>query len=1181
MSLPDVTVSSFTLTIDVIHSDFDAQVFIDYAKSTSRKAVIFLHASEFAETSGRLSRSELRSTFRQSLSRCGLNCRAVKTRIDTETAKALDLKRRQVSHDQKRSSRTGTHQDKSPELVTAFGGAADVVFCLIGFPDTPEQYDQLLSAGVDLGAFISLVRIGPSCVPSPRSPGRRLPARRAPLEEVPQRWRLIQRVVDASVVFACVDAPAGVEESWKTLEREIVRIIRCRSDFQSRFEGRTFVTLPLAQGGVDPKLLSPFLRQWPGDLLNAMVAQLRRNLWRPNAPPGPVRTLDDMYLAVFRSIENHLRRQVLFRPPERFEKLLEVRYDHAFRLLYPLRHWRLRDDAALVTRAVSIFYASPTHFHAVAGHQFESLVSQANKRLSLGIPSSFFDWTRWKYSTEHANVANVLGKVSRTALVCENQLEDAVGILWVLAMAPISRTLGQPFRAFFMPPTLDGVSDWRVHGFERPPPDAKERRRPPTPAEVLKPNGLLPPLTTRLFRGTETIYRVPVEFGNSIEFVSPYFFQNGTRVDVARRVIHDSPEFGYSVQFAAGVEATSTNDSVVVSIGEGFRIMWIPGTGTSFVTSDLSVLVTAGDLVVSHKQLNFVMSRGGAVAFDDKGAQRIVCRDGAIGHRRGEGWFWVDANGSGLQTVGKSFVRAEHRHELLKNPVTQVTQMIREDGVKFTIDEKGFRVIEFLEFLTIHQRGDTVIVSFVGLPSVTIRDSEFKFMIDETVVVSTVDRIEVDNSVCHLIFDQEICVSTSEDESFLTPKSINLKSGEFVFVANSSGVQRIGYAVSDTTALGRKIEDVRSRWGKVQPLKPTFLEADQVEMLKVFRPRFFAVRSDLSATEFVHETACDSSELTRKTRQTERHNDNQFRCTTFHHPILGPLSFVEYDVLFKQARQTLLKTLQIPKGPRAPRPKKNQEPVDPNLIIEEALTANRTLLNEFKDIQEICETVKNENEEMYQEERNPKPRPPLPRPAIPVFTPSPRMLRVQAEMNLEEAIQNYWDSPEARFATPVSAQPSLPRPVPPNTRLFNLSLNKKQKSDPPPSFCDEFSVRSSGAKSHSRTLSARVYKTEVSQPQTPHTVGRVIDFGTVKVGEIAYFTFQLPNNGTRPLKFKFEMPTHPCVRVESVPRTVPPGLKLTVKLSVQADRPQMVRSEFTWRTSDGEASIPVLAWIVE
>jgi hypothetical protein len=416
----------------------------------------------------------------------------------------------------------------------------------------------------------------------------------------------------------------------------------------------------------------------------------------------------------------------------------------------------------------------------------------------------------------------------------------------------------------------------------------------------------------------------------------------------------------------------------------------------------------------------------------------------------------------------------------------------------------------------------------------------------------------------------------------LTPKSVNLKPGAFVFVADSSGVQRIGYAVPDNTALGRKIEDVRSRWGKVQPLKPTFLEADQVEMLKVFRPRFFAVRSDLSATEFIHETACDSPELTKKTRETETHNGNHFRCTTFHHPTLGPRSFVEYNVLSKQARQTLLKTLQTPKAPRPPRASKNQEPVDPNLIIVEALTANRTLLNEFKDIRGICETVKTENEEMYQEEISPKPIPPSPRPVIPVFTPSPRMLRAQTEINLEqEATQSYWDSPEAKFVVPITVQPSLPRPVPPNARLFNLPPDNRQKSDPPPSCGDEFAVRLSGPKGPSRPLSARVYKTEVSRPQTPHTVDRVIDFGTVKVGEIAYFTFQLPNNGTKPLKFKFEMPAHPCLRVESLPGTIPPGLKLTVKLSVQADRPQVIRSGFTWRTSDGQASIPVFARIVE
>jgi hypothetical protein len=133
MSSQDVTVSSSIITLDVIHSDFDPHAFIDYAKSASKKAMIFLNASEFSETSGRMSRNEPRSTPRQSLGRVVSSYRAVKTRIDNEIAKTLDLKRRQLAHDQKRSSRTGIHRDKSPEPPAVFGGLVDLVFCLVGF----------------------------------------------------------------------------------------------------------------------------------------------------------------------------------------------------------------------------------------------------------------------------------------------------------------------------------------------------------------------------------------------------------------------------------------------------------------------------------------------------------------------------------------------------------------------------------------------------------------------------------------------------------------------------------------------------------------------------------------------------------------------------------------------------------------------------------------------------------------------------------------------------------------------------------------------------------------------------------------------------------------------------------------------------------------------------------------
>jgi hypothetical protein len=110
-------------------------------------------------------------------------------------------------------------------------------------------------------------------------------------------------------------------------------------------------------------------------------------------------------------------------------------------------------------------------------------------------------------------------------------------------------------------------------------------------------------------------------------------------------------------------------------------------------------------------------------------------------------------------------------------------------------------------------------------------------------------------------------------------------------------------------------------------------------------------------------------------------------------------------VLTKPARQTLLKTVHVP-GPRL---RKLQ--LQPELSTL-GKTAHAALFRGFREIREICETVKSENESLYQEHLHPKPKPVPLEPRAPLQTPSPRLLIAQSEAALTpEADENYWESP--------------------------------------------------------------------------------------------------------------------------------------------------------------------------
>jgi hypothetical protein len=92
---------------------------------------------------------------------------------------------------------------------------------------------------------------------------------------------------------------------------------------------------------------------------------------------------------------------------------------------------------------------------------------------------------------------------------------------------------------------------------------------------------------------------------------------------------------------------------------------------------------------------------------------------------------------------------------------------------------------------------------------------------------------------------------------------------------------------------------------------------------------------------------------------------------------------------------------------------------------------------------------------------------------------------------------------------------------------------------------------------------------------------RVVDFATVRVGEVGRASVVLANPAAKPLRYTFGLPGSPHVKLETPAGTIPPGLKLTATLTVKADEPQMIRSSFVWRTPDGECAIPIFAKSVD
>lgn len=147
-----------------------------------------------------------------------------------------------------------------------------------------------------------------------------------------------------------------------------------------------------------------------------------------------------------------------------------------------------------------------------------------------------------------------------------------------------------------------------------------------------------------------------------------------------------------------------------------------------------------------------------------------------------------------------------------------------------------------------------------------------------------------------------------------TPTRIEYKEEQTIFVSDEDGIERYGQIIEEIPPK-KKIDVIESKWGKVIAVKDTLLEPQQLDLHSKFPPRFFGVRADFSAIEFLRP---DTLHLTE--------DDVTFDKKDVYHPSQEMVnsinvfrldgtatSYQEYQPLNKPNRAALLKSIHIPK----------------------------------------------------------------------------------------------------------------------------------------------------------------------------------------------------------------------------------------------------------------------------
>jgi hypothetical protein len=1180
------------VTLDICHHCFEVEPFVDYLKSVNRKEVFFLNPTDCIDLTRlptQLSEREISFAV----------AKAVRTRIDLEITRYVEAKRRlhiQIERHHQiiaaaaaRGRRARVAELSEPE-EPRFEGRADLLFVILDFPYFPSQIEVLEDVGISLTAFLCFVPPDPMVnhltQPIERTrknewtvviPGQGLSARLNGNCYPPARWDILRSILPPTVPFWEITVTDEVSEMWPTLEREMVKILRAKEYFASFMESREIVSLPVCSYNNDVSVFKSYVEQVPGDYANGIWEQLRVFGFMTRRPAPPKTNADEYNYIVERFGDEARRWSVSVcsaQPPvEHFHWNVLPRVHGLFRRLI---HFRPRESEAALIEATTKFVSSPQNLYAYAGARFDQLFVQINKKHQLGLPTAFFDWQNWILAAETRDASTQVSAALEGAGIIDSIFDDLLGVMWLMIMRPIPKTTGSFLANAVVPQTLEGISDWMKHLYDSfVQPSDKRTKGMVNPAIFTKgkvdPRAMLKPLPVRV-DAFKRLYRLPLEWSNSGEFRTPYFFESGIQVEVYRNVVEGQFSFQYAVYLKNILKVQRATDSLVLSSQVNIRY---DGSSLSIFDKDRSFYYDGEQLVLRRtNRSNLIISNNGTlILMHQQAFPMYIVPDGTISQFLNGDWIRVDE--SGIMTFNGTIV--DRPHSFLVDPKTGTRTAIRPDNIKYLIMPSGVRHLTFDQEFEIEQSSNETRIILPNWPIITstgnglafpLGDSTFKFQPGLIEQVCPSYSVKFADSTCR--------ITCAESELILTLTSCQVRDGTQVLISTEDGTEALGTLYVQIN-VKKKVDLINTGFGNMIINKPVNTEPALVKLHHVFPARFFAIRSDFSAVEFIRPDLLP--EMAERETLTSHPSQANLMILTRHLADRPPQGYIKNDSLSKPARSAVLKSLRVPKV-KAVRTGKGAQQAKPPLSPKESIAQMLAIASDFSDrMNEIIST----NHVSYLEDIRPPVPPPPEMLLVPPQPPRPRFQRMQhfrGPIPLAEK-PNYWLCPESDFAYPLSEPKGAPRPLSSRRQLHDPPRSFKQ--DPPPIEDEPVSRHSSRA----FQLTAPTVPMLAHDPVSPRgevrglvASPRLFDFGNIS-GDIPETRgIVLINTGTTPLRFAFSHIDHQAVKLLTVPGVIFPGLKVRVRVQINSAPPQRIRTAFKLLTRDFEMILPVRADIV-
>jgi len=1192
---PDITVTPFFITIDVVQNCYDIGSFFEFIKSNYKKDIIILNAQDYIEKEGARTKSDGKSVKSKHDSINAI-IRSMKNKIDLDIAKCMEAQKKQMAalekHKDAKPGKTNKGRPKSSlsddsgKSQQLFQGKIDVLYIITNFPYLPSQLRAMFRGGIELSAFFSIVPVDGVVSSSPFTyrpieknskainkkpliPGLELDFTQNPNCYPPARWGALQPQAPFNLPFIEIRAGYDHENMFQNLENAVITTFRAREQFQVLFGSRKITKIPSKLNNCELSSFVEYLNTHPGDYVNAIFSQLQKNKWvnkPPQSPPSDV----DIYNGLFSNKIAHIKKTTVMSTPKEIpDPIFNIVYPYSLiEIVYPLLNWKMDPNFSENALAITQLLLSPSGFMAYAGSKFDHLVMSINKKYQLGLPQSYFDWQSYSLVHYDQSINEFLEPIMKNYSLYQVDFDESVGLLWVLALPPVSKTQGIPLSNFSMPQTLNGISEWMEKLFDKPSSMEKKQRATLSPSSVIKNHGdplsVLPSMSNRLASTNGSLYQIPIKCSNSCDFSSPYVFNSNLRITVNRNVRSEEFSFGIKAQYNDMVELSSNSKAFSFIPFEDIKIIYTPKNGLNLLFYEQSIYFNGKQILVKTTQENpLIIHNNGSVIMKDRRLGPIVIfNDGTIGHMADGEWIYIDS-------VGKTFKMKNGNKEYLTEAcasftyiANNTTKYFRPDNVEYYVDSFGKRRIIFGSEISIEQSDSMCSYEINNYPLINfdVKKSEFLLEIDKFVLSLGAKGGECVCPEYSITFvEQTVRMKFDEDcELVLTPSRCEVRSGQSVLVADADGTESLGHVSQETTS-NKKAIPIVSSWGTITPIKETLSEAEQMELNSMFEPFFFLIRSDLSAAQFLRK---DSNKLYRNAtcyrEEVMYPSGEPCNIISYHLQDKEPLMYLEIEPSSKAERSQILKSLHIPK-----KQKKllTQDEID--TIYNEATIKLADYLDQNRLFLGVLSNYLAHSHEQFLIDTEPIEPPKPDTPMIPPITPNPRLLQMQ--MNLHQPLAkgeikpNYWNHHESDFSFPIHQETVPLKPLSPRCALYDPPISTTEAEEPELSEpCTTISKRSIPTK-------------DVPKPEPNVSIVITPSEILLKPG-ISKYKLSLHNTGKDPIHYTADPIICRSYSITGIPGSLFPGL--TKQIFVNLSTTEILR-EIVFSFKGKKITVPI------